>query len=431
METNDFLGSFAQENVSFSVQVIRTSVVGQNYWTPMIFIENDRFVTATAENGWEDAPGVDGVKVLVVTADTYATYTKGVLQAWLYDLFCNGFTGNAILVAVGGSVASTVTYEAQTLASDANPASLGLYVSDGSGSYVLTTDTTVQSGTTYYKKVETPGDTSGFVAKLEEAYQALKPYGYHKTILAGSDTTVLPEYALTLAKLSATDEYLSSCPLLPVHNPTDLASDPLYSVLNNDGMADAFMGWHSDETRNPALYSLGLALGAYNGSGTVVGNTMDMVASSNITASNGGLNPTALQKSTLKAAFVQYFKTVGDNTGNVAAETDRTIKGDTYAAQWMLAYITYMVRVRVAAMITQRNYFKNAANYAEIVAVMKSYVNRFGDAGIIEDIVFSAPSFDALPETSADEIVIPNAWSATYVGHLRKVTITGTLYIGV
>lgn len=429
METNDFLGSFAQENVSFSVQIVRTSRVGQNYWTPMIFVENDRFVTATAENGWEDAPGVDGVKVLVVTADTYATYTRGTLQAWLYDLFCNGFTGNAILVAVAASAEATVTYEAQTLADDADPSSLNMYEADGAGGYVLTTDTTVQSGKTYYARVETPADTSAFVEKLEESYQALKAYGYHKTILAGADDTVLPEYALKLAQLCATDDYLSGAPLLPVHN-TDLANDPLYSAISTDGRADAFMGWHSDATRNPALYSLGLALAVYNGSGTPVGNGLDMTASSNITPSNGGVNPTLAQKNILKAAYVQYFKTVGDNTGSVAAETDKTIKGSTYAADWILAYITYMVRVSIAKLITKRNFFKNARSYGEITGVLENYVNTFATFGVLTDVQFTYPAFANLPEAADDEIIVPNAWSAVYVNHLRKVTITGTLYIG-
>lgn len=429
METNDFLGSFAQENVSFSTQIVRTASVGDNYWTAMVFVENDRFVTATAENGWEDAPGVSGVKVLVVTADTYATYTTGMLQAWLYDLFCNGFTGNCILVACGAKSESTISYDAVTPAGTENPSSEGWYVSDGSGGYVLTTDVTVDTDKTYYQRVETPADLTAFIEKMTEAYQALKPYAYHKTVCAGGDETVAPAIAVALAKLCATDDYLSGAPLLPVHN-TTLSADPLYSALKAESTTDAFMGWHSDTTRNPALYSLGLALAVYNGSGTPVGNGMDMTASSNITPSNGGVNPTLAQKNILKAAYVQYFKTVGDNTGSVAAETDKTINGKVYAAYWILAYITYMVRVSVAQLITQRNFYKNARSYGEIVGILENYVNAFEAAGTLTDIQFTYPSFAELPEAADDEIIVPGAWEATYVNHLRKVTITGTLYIG-
>ena len=427
MDTNDFLGSFAQENVSFSTQIVRTANVGDNFWTAMVFCETDRFVDASAD-GWEDAPGLPSCKVLVVTADTYSQFTTGLLASWLYDLFCNGFTGNCILVAPASKDAADVDSYNEIENPTGNPQDQGWYVSNGSGGYVATTDTSVQEGTTYYEKVTTPG----FVVAMEEAYDVLKPYAYHKTVCAGGATAVTPAYAVSLATKCAGDEYLSGAPCLPVvgSNP-DLTTDPLYTALQPGGSkTDAFMGWHSDATRNAALYSLGLALSALNGSGTSVGNGMDMTASANITASNGGVNPTVGQKTRLKSAYVQYFKTVGDNTGNVAAETDKTISGKVYAAYWILAYITYMTKVGVAQLLTQRNFFKNADSYAQIIQVMKGYLARFADSGNLANVSVTAPAYANLPDAADDEIVIPNAWSATYVNHLRKVTITGTLYIG-
>lgn len=425
MDTNDFLGSFAQENVSFSTQIVHTASVGDNFWTAMVFVESDRFVTATAANGWEDAPGLPSCKVLVVTADTYAEYTTGLLASWLYDLFCNGFTGNCILVAPAASTAADVdTYTAVTPVGSENPSTEGWYEVNDSDAYVASTDTTVDTDKTYYTKETVPG----FVDAMNKAYDVLKPYAYHKTVCAGGTTAVTPSYAVALAKKCAADSYLSGAPLLPVTN-TTLASDPLYSALTAAN-ADAFMGWHSDLTHNVALYSLGLAMAVTNGSGTCVGNGMDMTASGNITASNNGVNPTTIQKTTLKNAYIQYFKTVGDNSGSVAAETDKTIQGKVYAAYWILAYITYMVKVRIAQLITQRNFYKNADSYAQIVAVLETYVNMFGSAGVLSDIIFSYPGFGDLPSAADDEIVISNAWSASYVNHLRKVTITGTLYIG-
>lgn len=426
MDTNDFIGSFADENVSFSTQIVRTASVGDNYWTVMVFVESDRFVTATAANGWEDAPGLPSCKVLVVTADTYAQYTTGLLASWLYDLFCNGFTGNCILVAPAASTAADViSYTAVTPAGTENPSTEGWYEYDGS-TYTASADTTVDEAKTYYVRESVPG----FQDAMEKAYDVLKPYAYHKTVCAGSTTAVTPSYAKSLATRCAQDSFLSGAPLLPVTN-TTLSADPLYSVLQPGGTkTDAFMGWHSDTTRNAALYSLGLALAATNGSGTSVGNGMDMTASANITPSNGGVNPTAAQKTALKAAYVQYFKTVGDNTGNVAAETDKTIAGDVYAAYWILAYITYMSKVRIAQLLTQRNFFKNELNYGRIVAVLENLLTSFAASGFLTDVVLSAPSFTDLPEAADDEIIIPNVWSATYVNHLRKVTISGSLYIG-
>jgi hypothetical protein len=423
METNDFLGSFAQENVSFTTQIVRTASVGDNFWTVLIFVENDRFVQATAENGWEDCPGLPTCKVIAVDAETYGDVTSGLLASWLYDLFANGFTGNCILAAPASSSAADVdVYTAVTPAGTEDPSVEGWYEYDGS-TYTLTADTTVIEGKTYYEKSARPG----FEVAMEEAYEILKPYAYHKTVCAGGNDAVTPSFAVALAAKCKQDEYMSSAPLLPVTD-SNLSADPLYSALKAAG-EDAFMGWHSDSTRNLALYSLGLALAVTNSSGTSVGNGMDMTASSNITPSNGGVNPTTAQKNVLKAAYIQYMKTVGDNSGSVAAETDKTINGKVYAAYWILAYITYMTKVQIAQLLTQRNFYRNASNYDRILAILKANLSLFDGAGLSE-IVLSAPAYSALPDADEDTIIIPNAWSASYVNHLRQVRITGNLYIG-
>lgn len=49
---------------------------------------------------------------------------------------------------------TTYTYHSVTPEGAENPQEMGWYVSNGSGGYVLTTDTTVQSGTTYYTRSE-------------------------------------------------------------------------------------------------------------------------------------------------------------------------------------------------------------------------------------------------------------------------------------
>ena len=50
--------------------------------------------------------------------------------------------------------ATTYTYHAVSDPSGKNPQEEGWYVSNGSGGYVLTTDTEPQSGTTYYTRSE-------------------------------------------------------------------------------------------------------------------------------------------------------------------------------------------------------------------------------------------------------------------------------------
>lgn len=388
MDTNDFLGSFAQENVAFSTRVVKTASVGDNYWKVMIFVENDRFVDASGD-AWVLVPGSSTVKALTVTAADYAEYTTGLLRSWLYDLFCNGFTGDCILVACAG-------------------------------------------------KIDT--DPSAFITAMEEAYDLMKAYAYHKTccVCTGDSpdvTAIAPTVAVSLATKCADDKnLLSSAPYFPYSTatPAQTETDTLYTAIKTSGK-DAFFSAHQDATRNAALYSLGLAMSTLNGSGTCVGNSFDMVKSSYITSSGpGGTNLTKGVRAALKNLYIQTFKPVGNNTGAVAAIGARTINGDVVQATWIVAYITYMTKVAVAELITENNFLKNAASYSRILNVMSSYLTLFGDAGSgrLRNLQITAPAFGSI-QSAEDVIIIPDAWSATYVDQAREVQITGTLYIGV
>ena len=391
MDTNDFLGSFAQENVSFTTRVVKTSAVGDNYWKVMIFVENDRFVDTSGDD-WTLVPGSSTIKALSVNASDYAGHTSGVLQSWLYDLFCNGFTGDCILVACAAHSEDASSTE--------------------------------------------------FITAMETAYELVKAYAYHKTVCAAPKLeigtgafAVDSEVAVALAGLCGTDKgLLSSAPYLPftTSTPNDPESDVLYSALKGSGK-DAFMSAHQDVTRNAALYSLGLAMSTLNGSGTCVGNSMDMTKSIMITSSGpSGTNLSKNIRDTLKGLNIQTFKPVGDNSGNVAAIGAKTLMGDVVQATWIVSYITYMVKVEVARMITEPNFLRNASNYANIVATMIAYIQKFGDSGSrrLENIQSKAPAFASLPAAADDVIVIPDAWSAKYIDQIREVQITGTLYIG-
>lgn len=391
MDTNDFLGSFAQENVSFTTRVVKTSAVGDNYWKVMIFVESDRFVDTSGDE-WTLVPGSSTIKALSVNASDYAGYTSGVLQSWLYDLFCNGFTGDCILVACAPHSEDT--------------------------------------------------SSADFIEAMETAYELVKAYAYHKTVCAApkleigtGSFAVDADVAVSLATLCGTDKgLLSSAPYLPftTATPNNPESDTLYNALKTAGK-DAFMSAHQDVTRNAALYSLGLAMSTLNGSGTCVGNSMDMTKSIMITGSGpSGTNLSKGIRDTLKGLNIQTFKPVGDNSGNVAATGAKTLNGDVVQAIWIVAYITYMVKVEVARMITEPNFLRNASNYANIVATMIAYIQKFGDAGSrrLENIQSKAPAFASLPTAADDVIIIPDAWSAKYIDQVRDVQITGTLYIG-
>ena len=328
MDNNDFLGSYAQENVAFTTRVIRTATVGDNFYKVMMFVENSRFVEASSA-GWVQVPGSPALKALTVTASDYAEYTTGLLRSWLYDLFCSGFSGDCILIACGDVTSNDVYTPVSN--PQGNPQAQGWYVSDGGSGYTPATDTDVKGGTTYYIK-STTYDTAAFVAGMTDAYNLLKAHAYHKTVCAGSDEEVNPTVAVELAKLCAGDKgLLSSAPLLPftTATPEEPTSDKLYNALK-EASTDAFMSAHQDTTRNAALVSLGIALATYNGSGTPVGNNMEMTATSMLTSS--GPAGQQLSKSTrdmLAGLNIQTWKPVGDNTDNVAAYGASRLLGDT------------------------------------------------------------------------------------------------------
>ena len=435
MDTNDFLGSVAQEDVQFTTRIVKTSRVGDNYWKVMVFVESDRFVKAE-DIGWIPVPGSTKCKALTVTANDYTEYTSGILRSWLYDLFCNGFNGDCILITCGPHDAgSTVTvYSTDGVSFFSDPEmSVPATIPEGASP-------TSTGESNKYSYTAAPSSTA-FIAAMEEAYGLVKAYAYHKTVCANpvlaleSPFTVDPEIAVKMADLCASDKgLLSSAPYFPFSSgtPEDLMSDPLYAALKNADK-DAFLSAHQDKTRNAALYSLGLAMATLNGSGTSVGNSMDMIKSSAITSSGpNGQNLSKPIRDILYAANIQSFKPVGDNSGNVAAKGASTLKGEVVQAMWIVAYVTYMVKVAVARMITTPNFLKNASNYSNILGIMVAYLQEFGPSGSgrLENIQITAPSFGGLPAASGDEIIIPDAWSARYVDQVRKVEITGTLYIG-
>ena len=427
MDVNNYIGSFADENVAFTTQVIRSRVIGDNYWKLMIFVEDDRFVD-TAD--WVNVPGSSKFKALTVTAVDYAQHTSGLLRSWLYDFFCNGFSGDCILVACGTKVTETTTV---------------VYSADGVTFYSdaeMTTEVTipagktpVPTGTVNEYAYTTYGDSSTFIADMEEAYELLKAYAYHKTVCAGGTYSIDPAIAVALAGKCAGDkQLLSAAPYLPftTQDPSDATTDELYVALQTADK-DAFMSCYADASRNSALYSLGLAFVNLNGSGTCVGTSLDMIKSNNIASSGkGGANLSKPIRDALKALNIQTFKPVGDNTANVAAVGDTTLKGEIVAADWIIAYVTYMTKVAIARMITVPDFLKNSENYSKIVSTLTLYLPLFGEDGSkrLSGMLITAPSFKELPDADKDEIIIPNAWVATYTDHVRTVKITGSLYIG-
>lgn len=387
LDNNDFVGSFADENVEFTTQIVRNVSVGDNYWKAMIFVEDDRYIVDTSLTDWTNVPGAAGCKARVVTVEDYAQVTNGVLSSWLYDLFCNGYSGDCILVSCGSKPAE--------------------------------------------ESAEDAYDT--IIANMRGAYNALKAYAYHKTCCIGPNSASAPinvKVAVELAKMCALDKnLLSSAPYFPfvTSGTTEVGNDALYAGLKTAD-TDAFMSFSPSQDRNGALFSLGLAMTYLNGSGTVVGTSMDMIKSNMMSSS--GLDVSV--KNVFSAANIQYFKPIGDNTGYVAAVGATTIKGDVVQANWIISYVTYMTKVQVAKLITEPNMLKNGNTYASIINIMANNLSLFGESGSqrLKNINITAPAYNVLPEAKGDEYIIPDAWNAQYVDQVRKVKITGSLYIG-
>lgn len=378
MDRNNYLGSFAQENVVFQTTVVESSSYGDNFKRVMIFTEQNLISDTSALLPVE---GSTTIKAATVTADSFASVTSGILQSWLTDLFANGEVNEAYLVING---------------------------------------------------------TGALTAELQEAaYELLKAYAYWKTVCVGTaasgddpaDPTTLDGVrfnvlAAALADLCLVDKQVLSGPVpapFSDADPSGYATSPRYVALKDKFV---FMSYHQDATRNAALYSVGLALSQFNSSGTPIGNSLDMTKSNSIT-SNGLSKPV---RDALQAVYIQTWKPIGDNSSNVAAIGDKSLNGDTIGALWIVAYVTYMTKVQVAIMMTTNNFYKNAANYDRILTALMTNVKLF--AGRLNNITQTAPAYGELPASAADELVIPNAWRATYVDHVRKVTISGTLYIG-
>lgn len=402
--SNDYITSFAQENVSFITRVIRQSSVGDNYWKVLIFVEDDRFVDSTT---WEPVPGATysydtsdeppetvtlTAKALSVTLNDYTISTTGILNGWLTSLYANGFSGDCILVTCGPTAETTA------------------------------------------HKVEL----------MKVAYEIMKPYAYHKTACIGATGFDADMTAALSLKCNATydDKMLSSLPYVQYTisayaadkgaQKAAITGSAEYTTCTA-GDADAFMAVHADASKNAALFSLGLALGYINGTGYRVGNPMEMTKTGNISAS--GLNGEAMPRPNREAfeeLYIQTYKPVGDNSGYVAGYGEKSLKGEDVVARWVVGYISYMSKVRIAQMITSPGFRKSEVNYKRIVFTMSDIVNTFSldNGGCLDNVTITAPAYNQLPPAKNDEIIIEDAWSATFMGVIHNVDITGNLYIG-
>jgi len=386
---DDFLGSIAQEDVQFVTEIVKTVNPGDNFKHLVAYTDDSQIAAGAVMANVKNPEGTVVAKYAEVTADNYRNIVQGELLVWLTDYFSAG----------GNESVFIVNY--------------------------------------------TMGET-GTKALLQAAYDVTHQWGWFKTICvedpdATTEFHLDPDAAAWLAELCATDKLLSSAPLYPMSKPVTEGefTDTAYLAIKAAGY-DAFWAYHlpalqsdgSYVVHNGALIALGIALNVMNASGTYVGNSFDMVNTTAITASGidgGALDPTV--QSILKGANINYFKFVGDTTGAVALRGGKTAKGDLMSAMWIVNYCNYYNKVMVANYMSRINVFKSSTTYDVILSILIKTVSRFVTSGRLTGFALTAPAYADLPPAQNDEIVVPNAWHATYQDDLRSVKVYGTLYI--
>ena len=387
---DDFLGSVAQEDVQFVTGIVKSVNPGDNYKHLIIYTDDSQIKTGAELATVKDFDGNAVGAFAEVTADSFKDVVQGELLVWLTDYF--GAGGNESVYVVN-----------------------------------------VQNGGDPYSK-----------AALEAAFNMTHQLAWFKSICI-PDANVEnmfhldPDAAKDLAELCYTDTLLSSAPLYPESMPVveGAHTDTAYLAIKAAGF-DAFWVYHlpAEQTdhsyvvHNGALVALGLALFAPNASGVYAGNSFDMVATSAMTPSGvGGAPLTATVQSLLKKDNINYFKYVGDTTGDVDLRGGITMKGKVMSAEWIVAYCNYYNKVKVANYMSQRNIVKSSTTYDVILSILITTVSRFVTSGRLINFVVTAPTYDSLPDAARDEIVVPNAWQANYQDDIRTVKVYGTLYM--
>lgn len=369
----NFDGSIAQVNVQFPIETVIEPVSGENYTKALIFIplgKAEEYLPTT------ESPAA-GQKI-ELDSSNYGKLTGGLLKTWLVPFFTSAQAAK-IAVAIYDVDAEEVTAK----------------------------------------------------APLNKVYEAYKYYAYFKFGLADSgDYNALQTQ---LAQLCKADPLYSQL-WVGTSDPQVLTKESsLVSALKGVA-ADARVVYNPDGTINAALAQLGTTLAQSNATGTPVGNDIDMLAFNTIGASgadDADGNPTnldATQKATLDEQKIGYNTYVGDGTENVVTEGSQTLQGNVVGAQWVKSYIEYMCKIRTANLITRRNKFRNNDQYQAILLILSDVVKDFLSFGRLADFKITAPVFSDLAK-SADAIVVPNAWEATYIDKLRSVTVYGTLYV--
>lgn len=374
---SQFKGSIAQTNVNFPIETVITPMAGENYSRAVIFMNIAN--AATYLPGVAEPAAGD---LIELNSNNYGTVTGGKLKAWLVPFFTNATTAN-----VG----------------------IALFDTDQEGD----------------------PDPIPATAPLATVYEAKKMYGYFKFAIEEADG--YNALQVELSNLCKADPLYSVLWIGTSDADVLTKSSALIAALNG-ASSTARVVYNSDSTINGALAQLGASLATVNATGTPVGNSVDMLAFNTIDASGPTdesgehTDLSATQKAALDDQKIGYQTWVGDGTENVVTEGSLYLNGDSVGANWVKAYIEYMCKVKTANYITRMNTFRNNQTYQAILLILTDQVRPFLEFRRLNGFSITAPTFENLPK-SGDQITVPNAWEATYIDNVRKVTVYGTLYL--
>lgn len=403
---NDFNGSVAQQDVTITTEVKKTSVVGGNYY------ENILYVTDRFEDFGGDSP-------------VYPTVTKATYEDVLNDYAYLSATEKKI---VKNNLASLFNYGVAQKVYIIPSTEVANYKLYAYFTYLDLEWLSTAGGDEDYTLSAGSITTVDNVKDFDKDFTALiTEFPVDPTKMKGTSTTTTEE---TLEQLTTITDSTGT--------PVDLVVFARPAIPTGTlGTVNCYLDGDGDPvSASPCLYQLGWTLDGANESGVPVGNTFDMralnfinvlpTADTSIEILSGA---SAVFANWFEQKYVNYFKPVGNGTGDVSNFGGWTVRMNCVTAQWIVAYENYMNRVGAATVITNGRSLKNTQTYQTIIDILVMNISKMIRTGRVTNLKVTAPSFGDLPASNGHTIIIPNAWEAEYVDNVRKVRISGTLTV--
>ena len=390
----DFKNSVAHLDVDVQTAVSVSSIVGENFWK-FLYITNETIASLSS-----------AANPLLITADTYS------------DVIDSLNIDNADKVALIKK----------------NLASIFEYAPSAQG-YFITADTYEKfKYYAYWCYLETEYELDSGSSKLKftdatttmmATIDAKKDKAFSGFI---ADLAIDATASITAAPTSVVDDFMATLGALTV------AVCFFARGATNDF---AWKGGDISIGYSPALYQLGRTLGYINSTGTSIGNSTDGVACTfqdvlptRSTSTSVLVNASALFINWCQSNKVAYFKTVGNGTSQVSCYGGWTLKNTCLSADWIVASVNYMAKVRIAEIITVMNTYRNGFLYGKCLSALSTIIAPFITLGRVRNFAITAPSWaEAQNLGDRQTIVIPDAWTGIYVDNDRKVRIQGNLTI--